>query len=61
MPLAVIDGALSTHPLVRVGDTHTRNAFYDPAVQWLNHADPSVAALKLQRLEADGADRTPTG
>jgi hypothetical protein len=52
MPLAVLDGALSTHPIVRVGDAYSRNAFYDPGVHSLGIADPAAVSSKLERLAA---------
>ena len=50
MPLAVIDGALSTHPMVHVRGTYSRNAFYDPGVRALGTADPVAVRAKLERL-----------
>jgi hypothetical protein len=50
MPLAVIDGALSTHPIVRVGDGYSRNAFYDARVRSLKVADPVAVTAKLEQL-----------
>ena len=56
MPLAVIDGALSTHPLVCVSGAYTRNAFYDAGVQSIAVADPFAVASKLERLNGASAD-----
>ena len=50
MPLAVIDGALLTHPVVRVRDTYSRNAFYDASVTALPMTDPVAVTSKLERL-----------
>jgi len=50
MPLAVIDGALSTHPVVCTHGTYSNNTFYDPQVQSLRTADPAAVTLKLERL-----------
>ena len=52
MPLTVIDGALSTHPVVRVHDTYSRNAFYDASVQSLPMPDPVAVTSKLEHLRA---------
>jgi hypothetical protein len=51
MPLAVIDGALATHPVVRVQKRYSPNRFYDAGVQSLRPADPLAVTSKLQRLE----------
>jgi two-component system, chemotaxis family, sensor kinase Cph1 len=50
MPLSVIDGALCTHPVVRVGTRYAPNAFYDCGVHSLRAADPAVVASKLDQL-----------
>jgi hypothetical protein len=50
MPLDVIDGALATHPVIRLGNTYSRNTFYDPAVQSLGHADGATVRAKLTQL-----------
>ena len=50
MPLAVIDGALATHPVVRVEGLYSRNAFYDAGVQSLRVADPVAVTSKLEQL-----------
>lgn len=57
MPLAVIDGALSTHPVVRAHDTYSRNAFYDVTVQSLRAADPVAVKLKLEQVNTRARDR----
>ena len=56
MPLAVIDGALSTHPVIRVGATYSSNAFYDAGVQSLRAADPVAVTEKLRHLKSAGAE-----
>jgi hypothetical protein len=50
MPLDVIDGALATHPVIRRGDTYSRNTFYDPAVRSLGKADGATVRSKLTQL-----------
>jgi hypothetical protein len=50
MPLAVIDGALSTHPVIRVHDSYSQNAFYDANVQSLRPADSIEVISKLEQL-----------
>jgi hypothetical protein len=52
MPIAVIDGALSTHPLVRVHGTYFANTFYDRSVRSLRVADPAAVTSKLAQLDA---------
>lgn len=61
MPLAVIDGALCTHPVIRVRGTYARNTFYDAGVQSLGAPDPHVVTAKLNRLSAarDFGTRAP--
>lgn len=62
MPLAVIDGALATHPVVRVQGLYSRNTFYDPGVRSLHAADPAAVTSKLQRLDTgifDGRHDSP--
>jgi chemotaxis family two-component system sensor kinase Cph1 len=56
MPLQVIDGALSTHPVVRVDGSYRASEFYDPAVRTLPTQAEAVSAGKLARL-----GRTPRG
>jgi len=51
MPLAVIDGALCTHPLVRVGDGYSPNTFYDSGVRSLRAADAATVTAKLEDLQ----------
>jgi two-component system, chemotaxis family, sensor kinase Cph1 len=55
-PFAVIDGALSTHPVVRVHDTYAANTFYDVTAQSLRAADPAAVTSKLERLNATARD-----
>jgi hypothetical protein len=50
MPLAVIDGALATHPVVRVHGLYRRNEFYDARVRSLPAAKPAAVKSKLERL-----------
>ena len=52
MPLTVIDGALSTHPVVRLRDSYSRNAFYDASVQSLPVTDTVAVTSKLEQLNA---------
>jgi hypothetical protein len=57
MPLAVIDGALSTHPIIRARDTYSRNAFYDITVRSLREADPATVTSKLEQLNVPSCHR----
>ena len=50
MPLDVIDGALSTHPVVRANGAYAPNAFYDPSVRSLAAAEPEAVMSKLATL-----------
>lgn len=52
MPLEVVDGALSTHPVVRVKDGYSPNVFYDPSVESLRRVDPVAVAARLEQLGA---------
>jgi hypothetical protein len=47
MPLAVIDGALCTHPIVRVGDAYCQNTFYDSDVRSLRAVDAASVTSRL--------------
>jgi len=51
MPMAVIAGAVSTHPLIRLDDGFGVNEFYDPRVRALRDARPEAAVAALARLE----------
>jgi hypothetical protein len=51
MPLAVIDGALCTHPLIRANSAFCQNPFYDPEVQSLQAADAAAVTSKLAELD----------
>ena len=53
MPLAVIDGALATHPLIRAEHAFTANPFYDPAVRALPASSPAAVRAKLARLSPE--------
>jgi hypothetical protein len=52
MPLAVIDGALCTHPVVGLRGSYAPNAFYDAGVQCLRAVDPVEVTAKLEQLAA---------
>lgn len=56
MPLSVINGALSTHPIVHVNNTYTLNTFYDARVQSLAVVDPAVVTSKLEQLKTVAGD-----
>jgi hypothetical protein len=51
MPLSVIDGALSTHPVVRTNGTYRVNTFYNPDVRSLRATDPAAVASRLAQIE----------
>jgi hypothetical protein len=57
MPIAVIDGALATHPIVRCHGSYHENAFYDAGVQSLPAADPLAVNAKLAELGLASAER----
>ncbi|HVZ22087.1 MAG TPA: MEDS domain-containing protein, partial [Vicinamibacterales bacterium] len=50
MSLNVIDGALSTHPVVHTPGGYRPNAYYDPGVHSLRSADAGAVRAKLARL-----------
>lgn len=56
MPIAVIDGALATHPIVRSNGSFRKNAFYDAGVQSLRAADPVAVNAKLAQLGVAAAE-----
>ena len=51
MPLAVIDGALCTHPVVHTDGLFAQNEFYDASVRSLRAVEPAAVTLKLERLQ----------
>ncbi|HXW08370.1 MAG TPA: MEDS domain-containing protein [Vicinamibacterales bacterium] len=57
MPLAVVDGALSTHPVVRSDGMYRMNPFYDSCVHSFQEADPIAVTSKLAQLGLSGLDR----
>jgi hypothetical protein len=65
MPLAVIDGALATHPVVHAHGLYSRNEFYDADVRSLRAVDPGAVTSKLERLHVNPvppqSPRQPTG
>jgi len=60
MPLDVIDGALSTHPVVGAHGHYRLNPFYDPAITHLAAVDPSVALGRVSQLDRSGGGRPRT-
>jgi hypothetical protein len=50
MPLAVLDGALATHPIVHTEKAYQPNPFYDPGFHSLSAADANAAIAKLAQL-----------
>jgi hypothetical protein len=56
MPLAVIDGALATHPVVHVHGSYASNTFYDASVRSLRAAEPAAVTSKLEQLHSDARD-----
>jgi hypothetical protein len=50
MPLVVIGGALSTHPVVGMHGAYSQNSFYDPCVQSLRTAPPLLTST-LEQLD----------
>jgi hypothetical protein len=56
MPIAVIDGALATHPFVRCGGFYRENGFYDAGIQSLRAADPIAVNAKLAQLGLAAAE-----
>jgi two-component system, chemotaxis family, sensor kinase Cph1 len=61
MPLAVIDGALCTHPVIRSHGGYHDSPFYDAGVASLQVADEAVVAARLARLDAPAAFDPPHG
>jgi MEDS: MEthanogen/methylotroph, DcmR Sensory domain len=57
MPLQVIDGALSTHPVVRAHGSYGPSEFYDPEVRTVPTEADAARADKLARLEGTRRDR----
>jgi chemotaxis family two-component system sensor kinase Cph1 len=53
MPLAVIDGALSTHPVVGTNGSFRSNPFYDDNVNALREIDEATVGRKLHELSVD--------
>lgn len=51
MPLGIIDGALSTHPVAGTGGRYGANPFYDPAATGPTEREPAEVVEKLARLE----------
>ena len=50
MPLNVIDGALTTHPIVHAGGRYGVNKFYDARVTQLSNAEDAAVLEKLDEL-----------
>lgn len=50
MPLAVIDGALATHPVVRSREYYGANPFYDSTINRTPTVDDAQVLTKLERL-----------
>jgi hypothetical protein len=53
MPLAVIDGALSRHPVVGTNGNFRSNPFYDGNVNALSEVDEATVSRKLHELSVD--------
>lgn len=53
MPLAVIDGALATHPVVGRDGCFRANPFYDPDTRGLTSTDDHSVREKLRQIAAD--------
>jgi hypothetical protein len=51
MPLDVINGALSTHPVAGAHGQYSANPFYDPATTGLTRIDPAAVLGKLAQLD----------
>ena len=59
MPLSVIEGALSTHPVVASDGSYCVNPLYDADVRSLRPADPRAAVAKLAQLRPAARERRP--
>jgi two-component system, chemotaxis family, sensor kinase Cph1 len=57
MPLAVIDGALATHPLIRTDKAFKPNPFYDAGVRAVPTSNPAAVHSKLMQLDPAGGGR----
>ena len=51
MPLDIIDGALSTHPIAGAHGRYTDNPFYEPALPRATGIDPARVLGKLGELD----------
>jgi hypothetical protein len=56
MPLAVIDGALATHPIVHAHGVYSPNGFYDAGVRSLRAVEPATVKSRLERLHPEPND-----
>jgi hypothetical protein len=54
MPLAVINGALATHPVARANGQYGSNPFYDPATTGLCAVNDAAVLEKLGKLDSHG-------
>jgi hypothetical protein len=59
MPVAVLDGALCTHPIVRANEGWATNQFYDPSVRSLRPVVGPAVIAKLQTLDSPGGHARP--
>ena len=57
MPLAVIDGALATHPVAGSHGHYTRNPFYDPMTTRIATVDDTDVLTRLEQLDRSHPQR----
>jgi hypothetical protein len=57
MPLAVIDGALATHPVACAAGHYTANPFYNPDVTGVAAVDDAAVLGRLEQLDRAVAGR----
>ena len=57
MPLAVINGAIATHPVIGTQGHYRANAFYDPAATRLGAVEDAEVLGRLAHLDRSGGGR----
>jgi hypothetical protein len=59
MPLAVINGALATHPVVGTQGHYSANAFYDPTTTRLAAVDDGQVLARLATMDRSATAAPP--
>jgi hypothetical protein len=60
MPLQIIDGALSTHPVAGSRGEYGANPFYDPATTGPSSINPAAVLERLAQLDRVGGRPSTT-